>query len=256
MKIDFLYLSEKDMIEAGVLDAARCIEAMRETMSLFGTKDFLLGGPRADEHGLQVNFPAKSDIPCFPLDDGPDRRFMAMPAYLGGKYHVAGQKYYGSNSHNLQKGLPRSILLVTLSDVDTGAPLAIMSANLLSAMRTGAMPALAAEYLAKKDSRVLSLIGPGVINKCAFRCYMEALPGIDTVKIKGSTPESRSARVMKEYIEAEYPPLLHPGGGLQGSGCGQRGGIRDQGRDGGIQAGLVRQGGCGIFHGQLLREGV
>ena len=207
MKIDFLYLSEKDMIEAGVLDAARCIEAMRETMSLFGKKDFLLGGPRADEHGLQVNFPAKSDIPGFPLDDGPDRRFMAMPAYLGGKYHVAGQKYYGSNSHNLQKGLPRSILMVTLSDVDTGAPLAVMSANLLSAMRTGAMPALAAEYLAKKDSRVLSLIGPGVINKCAFRCYMEALPGIDTVKIKGSTPESRSARAMKEYIEAEYPQI-------------------------------------------------
>ena len=47
MSIDFLYLSEKDMIEAGVLDAARCIEAMRETMSLFGKKDFLLGGPRA-----------------------------------------------------------------------------------------------------------------------------------------------------------------------------------------------------------------
>ena len=65
MRIDFLYLSEKDMIEAGVLDAARCIETMRETMSLFGKKDFLLGGPRADEHGLQVNFPAKSDIPVF-----------------------------------------------------------------------------------------------------------------------------------------------------------------------------------------------
>lgn len=97
--------------------------------------------------------------------------------------------------------------MVTLSDVDTGAPLAVMSANLLSAMRTGAMPALAAEYLAKKDSRVLSLIGPGVINKCAFRCYMEALPGIDTVKIKGNTPESRSARAMKEYIEAEYPQI-------------------------------------------------
>ena len=69
------------------------------------------------------------------------------------------------------------------------------------------MPALAAEYLAKKDSRVLSLIGPGVINKCAFRCYMEALPGIDTVKIKGSTPESKSARAMKEYIEVEYPQI-------------------------------------------------
>ena len=32
-KIDFLYLNEKDMIEAGVLDAAKCIETMRDTMS-------------------------------------------------------------------------------------------------------------------------------------------------------------------------------------------------------------------------------
>ena len=135
---------------------------------MFGKKDFLLGGPNADEHGLQMNFPATSDIEDFPLDDGPDRRFMAMPAYIGGKYHIAGQKYYGSNSHNAALGLPRSILMVTLSDVDTGAPIAYMSANLLSAMRTGAMPAMAAKYLANPDSKVLSLIGPGVINKCAL----------------------------------------------------------------------------------------
>lgn len=205
MKIDFLYLNEKDMIEAGVMDAARCVEAMRETMSLFGKKDFLLGGPKADEHGLQVNFPGKSDIPDFPLDDGPDRRFMAMPAYLGGKYHIAGQKYYGSHSSNLKKGLPRSILMVTLSDVDTGAPIAHMSANLLSAMRTGAMPAMAASYLARKDSRVLSLIGPGVINKCALMCYMEVMPMIDTIKIKGSTEKSKSAQAMKEFIQEKYP---------------------------------------------------
>ncbi len=96
MKIDFLYLNEADMIEAGVLDAAGCIETMRDTLSLFGKKDFLLGGPKGDEHGLQMNFPQKSDIEGFPLDDGPDRRFMAMPAYLGGRFHIAGQKYYGS----------------------------------------------------------------------------------------------------------------------------------------------------------------
>ena len=207
MKIDFLYLNEQDMIKAGVMDAAACVETMRNTLSLFGKKDFLLGGPRGDEHGLQVNFPQKSDIEGFPLDDGPDRRFMAMPAYLGGKYHVAGQKYYGSNSKNSSKNLPRSILMVTLSDVDTGAPIAYMSANLLSAMRTGAMPAMAATYLANPDSRVLSIIGPGVINKCALMCYMEVLPKIDTIKIKGSTPTSRTAAEMKKFIEEKYPQV-------------------------------------------------
>ena len=206
-KIDFLYLNEKDMIEAGVLDAAGCIETMRDTLALFGKKDFLLGGPNADEHGLQMNFPQKSDIEGFPLDDGPDRRFMAMPAYLGGRFHIAGQKFYGSNSHNQALGLPRSILMVTLSDVDTGAPKAIMSANLLSAMRTGAMPAMAATYLANKDFEVLSLLGPGVINKCALMCYMEVLPNIKKIKIRGSSSKSKTALAMKEFIEETYPQV-------------------------------------------------
>lgn len=206
-RIDFLYLNEKDMIEAGVLDAAGCIETMRDTLALFGKKDFLLGGPNADEHGLQMNFPQKSDIEGFPLDDGPDRRFMAMPAYLGGRFHIAGQKFYGSNSHNAALGLPRSILMVTLSDVDTGAPKAIMSANLLSAMRTGAMPAMAATYLANKDSEVLSLLGPSVINKCALMCYMEVLPNIKRIKIRGSSSRSKTALAMKEFIEETYPQV-------------------------------------------------
>lgn len=207
MKIEFLYLNEEDMIKAGVLDAGACIETMRDTLSLFGKKDFLLGGPKADEHGLQMNFPQTSDIEGFPLDDGPDRRFMAMPAYLGGRFHIAGQKYYGSNSHNAALNLPRSILMVTLSDVDTGAPKVIMSANLLSAMRTGAMPAMAATYLANKDSKVLSLIGPGVINKCALMCYMEVLPEIEKIKIRGSSVTSKTAIAMKKFIEETYPQV-------------------------------------------------
>ena len=207
MSIDFLYLNEKDMIEAGVMDASRCMETMRETMMLFGKHDFLLGGPRGDEHGLQMNFPQTSDIKGFPVDDGPDRRFMAMPAYIGGRFHIAGQKYYGSNSHNSSKGLPRSILMVTLSDVDTGAPVAVMSANLLSAMRTGAMPAMAATFLANPDAEVLSLIGPGVINKCALICYMKVLPNIKKIKLRGSSSSSKTALEMERFIKEKYPKV-------------------------------------------------
>lgn len=47
MKIDFLYLNEADMIEAGVLDAAGCIETMRDTLSLFGKKVFCSAVPKA-----------------------------------------------------------------------------------------------------------------------------------------------------------------------------------------------------------------
>ena len=205
MAIDFLYLSEKDMIDAGVLDAKECVAAMKDVMSLFGKGDYLMGGPKSDEHGLQINFPKARDIEGFPLDNGPDRRFNAMPAYLGGRFHIAGQKWYGSNHENISKGLPRSILMATLNDVDTGAPLAYMSANLLSAMRTGAMPAMAASYLANKDSKVLSILGPGVINRCALMCFMTVLPGIEKIKIKGSSVSSASTLSLEKFIIENYP---------------------------------------------------
>ncbi|MBP5385398.1 MAG: ornithine cyclodeaminase [Lachnospiraceae bacterium] len=207
MSIDFLYLSEEDMIRAGVLEAGRCVKTMEDVMSLFGKGDYIMGGPKGDEHGLQINFPKAKDIADFPLDNGPDRRFNAMPAYLGGRFHIAGQKWYGSNHENLKKGLPRSILMATLNDVDTGAPIAYMSANLLSAMRTGAMPAMAAGYLANKDSKVLSILGPGVINKCALMCYMAVLPEINKVKIKGSSVTSASTLSFKKFVEERYPQV-------------------------------------------------
>ena len=64
-----------------------------------------------------------------------------------------------------ESGIARSILMMILNDKDTGAPLALMSANLVSAYRTGGIPGVGAKYLARKDSRVVSIIGPGVMGK-------------------------------------------------------------------------------------------
>ena len=61
--------------------------------------------------------------------DAPDRRFLAMPGYLGGRFHIAGMKWYGSNINNPQIGLPRSVLMVMLNNVETGEPVALMSTN-------------------------------------------------------------------------------------------------------------------------------
>ena len=206
-KVELLFLSEDDMVKAGVLDAKKCVDTMEEVMSLLSKKDYIMGGPSRNQHGLMLFFPEKSDIEGFPTLESRDRRFMAMPAYLGGRFHMAGQKWYGSNGENAKKGLPRSILTVSLNDVDTGAPIAYMSGNLLSAMRTGAMPGLAARYLAKKNPKVVSIIGPGVVNRTCIMAYLAEFPTIDTVKIKGSSPKSKTAIEMKEFIEEKYPQV-------------------------------------------------
>ncbi|XME01625.1 tyramine oxidase subunit B [Lachnospiraceae bacterium C1.1] len=194
-EVDFLYLSEQDTIRAGVEDMPLCIETMEEMLKLMKIGDFRMGGANGNSHGCMVSFPEKSPFPEMPLD-GPDRRFMAMPAYLGGKFDMAGMKWYGSNIENRKKGLPRSILMLTLNDKDTGAPLCYMSANILSAFRTGAIPGVGFKYFAPEDSKTVGIIGPGVMSKTAFEAMMAVRPMIETVKVKG-----RGAASLKKYID-------------------------------------------------------
>lgn len=181
-RVDFRYLSERDMIEAGVLDVEGCVDVMEETFRLLGEGDYLMGGPLGNEHGHMLWFPEEKLGPNMPVK-GPDRRFMAMIAYLGGRFNVIGEKWYGSNTTNPQRGLPRSILNVILNDPDTSEPLAFMSANLLSAMRTGAVPGVATKYLARSDAGVIGVIGGGVINKACLMAIAKEMNQVDKVVI-------------------------------------------------------------------------
>lgn len=178
--IDFLYLSEPDTIAAGVNNAAKCVDVCEEVFSLLAQGDYLMGGPNHNSHGMGIIFPKETKFPNMPVA-GPDRRFFAMPAYLGGRFDVCGNKWYGSNAANTKKELPRSILTVMLNDKDTGAPLCLMSANLLSAARTGAVPGVAARYLANKDAKTAAIIGCGPINKSCMSHIMTQTKNIKKV---------------------------------------------------------------------------
>lgn len=203
-KIDFLYLSEDDMIAAGVKDMKSCVEAMEEMFKLMKVGDYRMGGANGNSHGSMVMFPEKSPFPEMPVD-GPDRRFMAMPAYLGGKFDMAGMKWYGSNAANKEKGLPRSILMLTLNDKDTGAPLAFMSANILSAYRTGAVPGVGFKYFAKQDAETIGIVGPGVMSKTALAAAVAVRPTLKNVKVKGRGKASLQKFV--DHAKKEYPEL-------------------------------------------------
>ena len=203
--IDFLFLSEEDMIKAGVKDMPACIEAMEEVVKCLNSGDYVMGGENHNSHGSQVSFPTESPLPNMPLDEGDDRRFMAMPAYIGGPFDLMGMKWYGSNMANREKGLPRSILTVMLNDKDTGAPLALMSANLLSAYRTGAIPGVGAKYLVRKGAKVCGICGPGVMGKTSLAAIMATCPEIDTLKVKGRGKASLEKFI--GYVKEEYPTL-------------------------------------------------
>ena len=201
-EIKFLYLSEEDMIKAGVKDMAKCIDVMEDMLVTLKKGDYMMGGENLNSHGCMVSFPDNPEFPGMPKN-APDRRFMAMPAYLGGKYQMAGMKWYGSNVENKAKGLPRSILMMMLNDKDTGAPLALMSANLVSSYRTGGIPGVGAKYLARKDAKSVAIVGPGVMGKTSFSAFASVCKNLDTVKIKGRGQKSIDSFV--EFVKKDYP---------------------------------------------------
>jgi alanine dehydrogenase len=108
------------------------------------------------EKGM-TQMPPKSYL-YFPKYDGDLR---SMPAYLEG-LDRAGVKIVNVHASNPKIGLPTVMALLTLIYPKNGAPLAIMGATFLTAMRTGAAGALAARHLARQNSRIVGLIGAGV----------------------------------------------------------------------------------------------
>lgn len=203
-KIDFIYLSEPDMIKAGVTDMSQCVDTMEKMFTLLHQGDYRMAGPNSDSHGAMITFPEESPFTTMPKPTA-DRRLMAMPAYLGGEFQTCGVKWYGSNIANREKGLPRSILMFTLTDTDTGAPMAYMSANLLSAYRTGAVPGVGARHLARKDSKVVGLLGPGVMGKTSISAFMATCPKIDTIKVKGRGQKSLDSFI--SWVRDTYPQI-------------------------------------------------
>jgi ornithine cyclodeaminase/alanine dehydrogenase-like protein (mu-crystallin family) len=203
-KIDFIYLSEPDMIKAGVTNMKLCVDTMEEMFTLLYKGDYRMAGPNNDSHGAMITFPGESPFPAMPKPTA-DRRLMAMPAYLGGNFQTSGVKWYSSNIANREKGLPRSILMMILNDIDTGAPLAYMSANLLSAYRTGAISGVGARYLARKDSKVIGLLGPGVMGKTTVAAFIAACPKVDTIKVKGRGQESLDNFIA--WVKETYPQI-------------------------------------------------
>ena len=205
-RIKFLYLSEPDMIKAGVKNMDQCVEAMEDLLVTLNKGDYVMAGVNHNSHGAQVIFPDDPQFEGMPKN-ADDRRFILqdMPAYLGGKYQMAGMKWYGSNCENKASGLPRSILMMMLNDKDTGAPLALMSANLVSCYRTGAIPGVGAKYLAGKDSETVTIIGPGVMGRTCLLAFLSVCPKITTVKVKGRG--QRSLHAFEEFVKKECPQI-------------------------------------------------
>jgi N-[(2S)-2-amino-2-carboxyethyl]-L-glutamate dehydrogenase len=96
--------------------------------------------------------------------DRPNARIIALPAHLGGAVQKSGIKWISSFPDNRAHNLARASAVLVLNDAGTGYPVACIEAALISATRTAASAALAAEHMAVTPFEgTLGVIGTGII---------------------------------------------------------------------------------------------
>jgi alanine dehydrogenase len=95
--------------------------------------------------------------------------FRAMPARGDG---IAILKWISSFPGNVRRALPAVMGMVCVSDAETSEPLALLDARAVTALRTGAVAAVAARALAREDATTVGIIGCGLHGAWAARCLV------------------------------------------------------------------------------------
>lgn len=134
----------------------------------------------------------------------------AMAAYVPG-LDAAGVKWVSGYPANQQKNLPYISGLLILNDPDTGFPIAIMDATWITAKRTGAATAVAAKYLARKESSSVGIIACGVQGRSnleALACQFD----ITRVKAYDKYPEvaKKFSEEMSQLVQTEIEVVSTP----------------------------------------------
>lgn len=185
-----LYLSQSDVASIG-LTMAEIITALEQ---MFREKD----------EG-RVEMPPKSGI--HPLSDA---FIHAMPAYIPA-IKSAGIKWVSGYPENYKRGLSYINGLFILNDPETGIPLAVMDCVWITTQRTGAATAVAAKYLARRDSNVVGILGCGVQGRSNLEALQVLFP-LKQVMAYDVNPDvqRRYVREMSEQFGLEIVPVREP----------------------------------------------
>ena len=123
---------------------------------------------------------------------GVDGHFNVVRGAIGAPIHLAGVKVVGDFVDNYTLGLPSEVGMLTLFDPRTGLPVAIIDATAITEMRTGAVTAIGAKYLARKNSKVLGHIGARGTAYWNVR-LLDKLFDFDEIRVHSARPQSRNA---------------------------------------------------------------
>ncbi len=137
----------------------------------------------------------------FPANDA--NRVIALPAYLGDSFNIAGIKWISSFPNNIRQNKNRASAVIILNSTETGRPRAIIEGSIISAKRTGASAALAAQQSHNHhgESR-FGIVGAGPINFEVARFLLAARPEFRSCSIFDLDPGR--AQQFAEKFETEF----------------------------------------------------
>ena len=121
----------------------------------------------------------------------PDCRIIALPAFIGDGFAVAGLKWIASYPGNVQKGFPRASAVLILNSYETGYPFAILESSIISAARTAASAALAAYWLngQSREAQSLGIVGTGFIARYVYDFLIDTGWAIKEVRLYDTAPD-------------------------------------------------------------------
>ena len=124
--------------------------------------------------------------------DGINGHYNVLRGSIGGSIDRAGVKVVSDYVDNYLHGLPSELAVLTLFDRRVGKPTAILDASAITDMRTGAVSAIGAKYLAPKGARILGHIGARGTAYWNVR-LIDHLFDLDEIRVHSRRPESRDA---------------------------------------------------------------
>ena len=197
MSLEVLYLSKKDVEKVG-LSMAEIIETVEDSF-------------REKGEG-RVEVPPKPGI-----HPRPDSFIHAMPAYIP-SMNAAGIKWVSGFPENYKRNLPYITGVIILNDPETGVPICIMDAAWVTAMRTGAATAVAAKYLARRDSKVFGIIGCGVEGRSNLEAIITVFEDLEEVRAYDINKDNldRYVSEVKEKYDIRVMPADSPRKAVEG----------------------------------------
>ena len=123
-----------------------------------------------------------------------------------------GTKIVSVFPQNPTRGLPTIPALYVLLDYETGIPVAVMDAGLITGLRTAAASAVATKYLAREDAKTLGIFGTGV-QGLYHALAIPAVRKIERILVMGSSPEK--SRAFAESLKGRVDAEIAAGGSIE-----------------------------------------